>query len=397
MHHTNFLYISSSLLFGFMVWIFAFAPDKLPPFKQKIVAILCAGLASAFAFFISGEFNLKIESFQLNLYFTSFNVSGEAVNGFGIFVFVMLWWLSGSAPIAKEEKNKKKANKDHFGSINVKAKNGSQVTTGNGSHNITGTIHSPPNNDKEKTNKDRPGSINIDADNSQVSTGDGSPNIQINIENNIPEEVYKRLLKTLKEKDVDIAERDKIIQKSIAKYNELKSEDNLDAQAKEKLLAGDYEGAEKLLRKSFEKNLESVKSAAIAAYRLGSVKELQIEYAKAREYYEKAVQLEPENSKYLNALGLILYDIGEYNKAIEFYNKDLKISIAKLGKDHPDVAGTYNNLGLAYDSKGNYEKAIEYFDKALKIWIPKLGRDHPHTRTVQENLSIVKKKTEHVN
>ncbi len=108
MHHTYFLYISSSLLFGFIVWFFAFAPDKMSASKQRVVAILCAAFASAFAFFISGEFELGIKSFQLDLGGVKFDVSGKAANGFGIFVFVMLWWLSPLAPISNEKKKIKK-------------------------------------------------------------------------------------------------------------------------------------------------------------------------------------------------------------------------------------------------------------------------------------------------
>ncbi|MCP4049433.1 MAG: tetratricopeptide repeat protein, partial [bacterium] len=162
----------------------------------------------------------------------------------------------------------------------------------------------------------------------QFNTG-GGDNFQFNIYSPSDDEVSNRLVKELYEKlakqKIDIEKRDKIIQKSIAKYNELKSGDNLDAQAKEKLLAGDLDGAKKSLLKPFKGKLESVTSASYA-YQLGSLEELQIEYAKAREYYEKAIQLEPQNGKYLNALGSILDDMGDYDKAIEFHNKALKIS-----------------------------------------------------------------------
>jgi hypothetical protein len=40
-------------------------------------------------------------------------------------------------------------------------------------------------------------------------------------------------------------------------------------------------------------------------------------------------------------------DQGKLDKAIEFYEKDLAITIKVLGKEHPDVATSYNNLGVA--------------------------------------------------
>ncbi|ETO35921.1 hypothetical protein RFI_01140 [Reticulomyxa filosa] len=80
---------------------------------------------------------------------------------------------------------------------------------------------------------------------------------------------------------------------------------------------------------------------------------------------------------------------GEYNKAIEYYEKDLKISLSELGYDHPDVATSYNNLGNVYQNKGEYDKAIEYNEKSLKIRLDKLGHDHPAVATLYNNVGIV--------
>ncbi len=68
-------------------------------------------------------------------------------------------------------------------------------------------------------------------------------------------------------------------------------------------------------------------------------------------------------------LGTIVHKLGEYEKAIEYYEKSLEIS-EKLGNVHA-IALTYNNLGSVYDDKGDYEKAIEYYGRNLKL--EKLG------------------------
>jgi tetratricopeptide (TPR) repeat protein len=68
-----------------------------------------------------------------------------------------------------------------------------------------------------------------------------------------------------------------------------------------------------------------------------------------------------------NNLG-VTYDYkGEYDKAIEYYTKDLVISLKTFGGEHPGVAGSYNNLGVAYRAKGEYDKAIEYHREAITI------------------------------
>ncbi len=41
------------------------------------------------------------------------------------------------------------------------------------------------------------------------------------------------------------------------------------------------------------------------------------------------------------------------------------------------MAASLNNLGSAYDSKGEYNKAIEYYTKSLKIRENILGNEHP--------------------
>ena len=78
-----------------------------------------------------------------------------------------------------------------------------------------------------------------------------------------------------------------------------------------------------------------------------------------------------------NNLGLAYKNKGEYDLAIDYYERDLTIIVASLGKDHPDVASSYNNLGNAYANKGEYDKAIDYYERGLKITVASLGEDHP--------------------
>ena len=59
-----------------------------------------------------------------------------------------------------------------------------------------------------------------------------------------------------------------------------------------------------------------------------------------------------------NNMGNVYVSQGQYDKALEMYNKSLKISLAALGEDHPDVATTYN-MGEVYRSQGQYDKALE--------------------------------------
>ncbi len=49
-----------------------------------------------------------------------------------------------------------------------------------------------------------------------------------------------------------------------------------------------------------------------------------------------------------NELGLALAAAGQYDHALEYYQKSLAIKLKQLGPDHPDVATSYNSIGLVY-------------------------------------------------
>ena len=69
----------------------------------------------------------------------------------------------------------------------------------------------------------------------------------------------------------------------------------------------------------------------------------------------------------LNDLGKAYSDLGEAQKAIEYYEKSLSIDQAIYGDSHPVVAMSYNNLGTAYSASGEAQKAVGYFKRALSI------------------------------
>ena len=123
------------------------------------------------------------------------------------------------------------------------------------------------------------------------------------------------------------------------------------------------------------------------------------DYDRAIEYYQKALKIDlkkldpehPEVAIRYNNLGLAYGNKGDYDRAIEYYQKALKIALKKLGPEHPKVAISYNNLGLAYRSKGDYDRAIEYFQNAVLIGVRRLGKNNPYTKFFQKNLDTVKK------
>ncbi|CAF4780546.1 unnamed protein product, partial [Rotaria sp. Silwood2] len=59
--------------------------------------------------------------------------------------------------------------------------------------------------------------------------------------------------------------------------------------------------------------------------------------------------------------------MGDYSKALEFYEKSHKIYEIALPPNHPDLASSYNNIGMVFDNMGDYTKAIGYYERSLEI------------------------------
>ena len=117
------------------------------------------------------------------------------------------------------------------------------------------------------------------------------------------------------------------------------------------------------------------------------------DYNQAIEYYQKVLQLNPNLAEAYYNLGLAYGSLGQYQKAIEYFQKSIQLdpnlaeayyflgnAYVRLGQYqqaieyyqkslqlNPNDASAYNNLGLAYRKIGQYQKAIEYCQKALQL------------------------------
>lgn len=72
------------------------------------------------------------------------------------------------------------------------------------------------------------------------------------------------------------------------------------------------------------------------------------------------------DAKVLHYYGTYYFKTGEYNKALDKFNKAIRL-FKKEGLQI-DAASAYNNIGLIFEKKGEYEKAMEHLLEAAKIW-----------------------------
>lgn len=94
-------------------------------------------------------------------------------------------------------------------------------------------------------------------------------------------------------------------------------------------------------------------------YNLGIVYEKMKNFKKAKESYEKAIELEPESIDAIYNLGLVNTELKDYQSAIKCFEK-------VINEDNQD-SNSYFNLGLVYFKTKDYVKAIDYFQQAIDI------------------------------
>jgi tetratricopeptide (TPR) repeat protein len=104
---------------------------------------------------------------------------------------------------------------------------------------------------------------------------------------------------------------------------------------------------------------------------IGSVHYRKGEWDLAIEYYEKDMKISEDMgdrhglAQTYNNIGLIYADKGEWGLAIEYYEGSMEIK-ESLGDRH-GLAQTYSNFGNVYADKGKWDRAIEYYEKDIVI------------------------------
>lgn len=117
------------------------------------------------------------------------------------------------------------------------------------------------------------------------------------------------------------------------------------------------------------------------------------ELDKASVEFNKALELEPDNSYALRNLGTVYADLGNWEEAVAAYEQAIElapdfgeaygdlvaayVSLDKLSEAieagqkaielAPDYATAYNNLGIAYDVQGRPDEAVAMYKQAIRL------------------------------
>ena len=84
------------------------------------------------------------------------------------------------------------------------------------------------------------------------------------------------------------------------------------------------------------------------------------------------------------------HEAGNYREAARLYTVELAAEEAKPAPSWVQLSYLHNELGLTLDYAGQYEKALEHFQKSLAIDLKQLGLNHPDTKDTKANLDELK-------
>lgn len=100
-------------------------------------------------------------------------------------------------------------------------------------------------------------------------------------------------------------------------------------------------------------------------------------YADATGWYQKVLEIQPENTDALNNLGGVFQARGKLDEAIACYKKATSIN--------PDSAEAHYNLGNALKEQGELDKAVASYQKAISIK-PEFAEAHNNLGFAQQEL-----------
>ncbi len=91
-------------------------------------------------------------------------------------------------------------------------------------------------------------------------------------------------------------------------------------------------------------------------------------------------------------LGTLFRDLGETDKAREYFEKCLATRLKLHGEEHAGVASAIAMIGSLYRDMGKYEEALEYQQRALDLRQALHGDVHPHVALSWLRMAGVRKK-----
>lgn len=164
-----------------------------------------------------------------------------------------------------------------------------------------------------------------------------------------PEEMKKQLDLILQDK-----EKTKELEKTRQMADDAREEIE---RLKHELESVKNENEQIALQNAYKKNVDQLD--ATDWFNKGNNAYFNKEYDKAKSFFLRSIELNPDFSEAYNNLGLVYHEQGNYTDAIECFHEMLEV--------FPNNSDAYYQLGSLYSLKGNYSDAIKYYKKAIEL------------------------------
>ena len=151
-----------------------------------------------------------------------------------------------------------------------------------------------------------------------------------------------------------------------------------------------YRHSTQTLRLSQLLNLKGEKASAL--YNIGVYYYYKGDYNKAISFLDKALKID-EEIEYIkgiaavnNVLGIIYLNLGRYKNSLSHFHTSLKISYEL--NDRNIAAYITNNIGMIFQKLNNYQKSLSYFKKTIQLLEEGLADDKYRYSRYLSNIGI---------
>ena len=198
---------------------------------------------------------------------------------------------------------------------------------------------------------------------------------------------YKFLLKRLKNIERQEPAKEFRIKPVISQLLQIKDPIaiQLRIEVRHAIETADYVKAEDLLQQAEAYDMHAIEElnqnvswqrrffAAASCIDNARLQEIQLYYAKAGEYWQKAVTLLPPESRQIRSIclnhahraGCNLHDIAKYTEALFIWEQNL-VFYREFG-DRAGEGRTLNNISGIHCARGDYDTALKYLEQSLSI------------------------------
>ena len=318
-------WIFGGIAFAFLIGVFVFGPDEISAEKHRILGIMCAVLAGLFGYFFTGSMKLVTEG-KLPGWG---KVSIQAGGGMALFVLVLLWWGSDYAPVGRLEEKVEEILDDT-----------AEIKEG-----ITQIVEMLKDELSIKSKK-------IESLQGEVTRlRDIIPSDRaIQLAQQIPEDAgpYALALKAIAEKRFEDARR--LLDKA-QEQKEIELAEIYGTRGQTELYAGNYKGA--------------------------------------AGWYEKALDLAPDNIDMGREAGIVFLYNAKYDESEPLLRQALETDKASFGPNDPNVAICLNNLALLLKHTNRLAEAEPLMERVSEIMEKSYGPNHHNVATALNNLAVL--------